>query len=133
MQIKIRRSKTDKDPMVFDYDFGSDVSGAVYKFDGDSPLEKVVYGMFVTGAKQQLAEFVRTCLVPRAKKKHGKKEPMSIEEIQEALKTWKPTVERRASANVTRAAAKLKGMTAEERAALKKMLADSENEAEEVV
>lgn len=128
MQIKIRRNKTDKDPMIFEYDFGGDVDNAVNTFDGESPLEKVVYGLFVVAAKQQLAEFVRTCLVPRTKGKgkNKKKEPMTVEEIQEALLTWKPTVERRASANVTRAAKNLSKLSAEEKAALKKMLAESE-------
>ena len=132
MQIKIRRNKTDKDPMLFDYDFGGDVEGAVRIFDGDSPLEKVVYGLFVIAAKQQLAEFVRTCLEPKPGGKGKKPKPgMDLDQIQQALKTWKPTVERRASANVNRAAAKLRAMTVEEKAALRKMLAESE--ADEVV
>lgn len=129
MQVKIRRSKTDKDPMIFDYDFGENVTDAIEMFDGESPLEKVVHGLFIVAAKQQLAEYVRQCLEPKPGGKGKKPKPgMSLEEIQESIKTWKPSVEKRASANVNRTAKQFAKLSPEEREALKKLLAEQEGD-----
>jgi hypothetical protein len=116
-KIKIRQSKKDKNGHSYEYDFGANLEEAVAKFDGDSPLEKVVYGLFLSAARQQLSEFVRSHLVPRGKGKDVKK-AMTPAEIQEALKSWKPAVERRAQANVSKAEKILAALSPEERKAL---------------
>jgi hypothetical protein len=126
-KIKIRQSKKDKIGHTYEYDFGSSLEEAVEKFDGDSPLEKVVFGLFLSAARQQLSEFVRSHLIPRGKGKDAKK-ALTPAEIQEALKSWKPAVERRAQANVSKAKNVLKSLSAEEREALRLELARSSDD-----
>ena len=107
MKHKIKRSKTDKNPIVVDYDFGEDLEEAQRMFDGDSPLEKVVYGLYLIAARQQLSDFVR-------KQAKGN----TVETIQVRLRSWKPSVEKRAQLNVKRAAKVLEGLSPEEREVL---------------
>ena len=133
--VKIRRSKDDKSPIVVSYDFGSDVADASARFDGPLAIEKVVHGLFVIAAKQQLRDFVLNLVTPKANKPRGKApkvkkgsaSPAHIPEvfhaptpaeIQAKVDAWKPSIQRREKAVVARFAGMIGKLTAKEREAL---------------
>lgn len=59
MKISVRRSRTDKKPLIVEYDFGVSTPDAAAKFNSDGPYGDVVHHLFQAQAEQQLREFVR--------------------------------------------------------------------------
>lgn len=140
MQIHVKRSKDDKNPVKVEYDFGADLQEAHAKFDGDGPLDKVVYGLFVQAARQQLQDYVRKLLEPLKSKAVGKpgkagykpakviREAVAPDKIQELVDGWKPAVERQAKRSVRKAEKVISSLTPEERAELFRTILGEEDE-----
>lgn len=112
--LKIKLSKTDKNPVSVNYDFGNDLAEACAKFDGKAALDQVVFGLFTIAAKQQLADFVRRQITARRKAKKS----ASPAEIQTLVDGWKPEVQRRDKATVSKTLASIGLLSAAQREAL---------------
>ena len=144
MQIKVKRDKSDKDPIVVHYDFGHSVEDACRKFDGESLLDKVVFGLFVLAAKQQLQEFVRRLIAPtivieKVPAEKGKKattvrkevpSTLSPRDIQEKVNAWRPTVEKASKRSIAAAAKVVDALSPAERDELLKRLLGGSGEPE---
>lgn len=123
MEIKVKRSKTDKNPVVVEFDFGNTLTEAQEKFDGESVLDKVVYGLFLHAAKQQLSDYVRKLLEPvevldKDDAPTGRTRTRNKTEIQKLVDEWKPTVEKAAKRAVEKAKSVIDGLSDSQRAAL---------------
>lgn len=116
-EITIKRSKTDKSPLVLEYDFGTDIADAISKFDGPTPLDNVVHTLFVVGAKQQLAEYVRKLLAA-----HKGAVPLGAKGVQAKLESWKPAIKHRGKPPVEKAMETISDMSSDERAELLRRL-----------
>jgi hypothetical protein len=149
--VHVRRSKADKNPVSVSFDFGDSLAESSAKFDGALAIEKVVHGLFLTAAKQQLRDFVFNLLVPAAPKPrkvrklkkgelpppvHEAPKPLTPAEIQERVNAWKPTIQRRSKATVNKVAKLVGKLSEEEKAAFLAQLgitneAESADEAEQ--
>ena len=142
--VHVRRSKADKNPVTIAFDFGDSLAESSSKFDGALAIEKVVHGLFLTAAKQQLRDFVLNLLVPAAPKPrkvrklkkgelpppaHEAPKPLTPAEIQERVNAWKPTIQRRSKATVNKVAKLVGKLSEEEKAAFLAQLGIT-NEAE---
>ena len=127
--IEVRRNRTDKHPVRVEYDFGTDITDAQAKFNGNTALDNVVFDLFVHAAKAQLTSYVQKLLDsedPETKKAYT---PAKITSL---VAAWKPDTNRRAKASVSKIATTVKGLSPAERAALRAQL-DEEDEAADKV
>lgn len=131
--VEVHRSKKDKNPIQVEYDFGSTIDEAVAKFDGPSPLDKVVFACFLTGAKMQLQDMIRRCLartktVGEGKNKKTVPDPMTHEQIAQEVANWRPEIKRRGISPITKAEKLIGTMTEDEKAELIRRLQSTDDE-----
>lgn len=113
--IEVKRNRADKTPMKIEFDFGNDLADAQSKFDGGTALDSVVFPLFVSAAKAQLTAYVQKLM---ESENEETKKPYTTAQVQKLVKDWKPGANRRAKANVDRAADVFSGLNDQEKQAL---------------
>lgn len=108
IKLRVAKKKGDKTTPELHFAFGETLDDAAHLFGTDT-----VHALFVSAARQQLAEWARKLLT-------RKKTPLSLEQLQTSLDLydWTPGLKKRGKSPLEKAAAFLETMSPEERAKL---------------
>jgi hypothetical protein len=98
-----------------EYPVGLNLQDAVAAYGED-----VVFRLYTTAAKQQLADFIKLCLTPTRKR-----QPMSKEDLKFAVENWRPLIKHRGQTTVQKAMKFVDTMTPEEREELHRLMAQT--------
>lgn len=119
MRVEVARSRTDKNPLVFEFDFGETIHEAASKFDSDGPYGKVVMHLFIQAAKAQMRQAVLDYVEGR--RVRGEPAPTQ-QQLQEFVNDWRPTIKHHGKRPLDKALAAMEGLNEEEREAFRRAL-----------
>lgn len=143
-EVRVKKSKKDKEPVAVKYDFGSSLTESAKLFDGPTSLDNVVHGLFLAAARQQLQDHVRSLMAEKKTKAKGKpgkpgyvapklvRAALSPEQIQAEVANWRPTVQKQSKRSIDKASKVIGNLSPLERAILLEQLKASERPEQEI-